>query len=352
MVKAACCYAVRTIKSFSEVMQMKSLVYGLAIRVAVGLLGWSASVPADEPGKQARVNPAKELAALQKDWSAAEEAFMKAYQEAKTNDEGKQILKEKRPKPAEFADRFLILAKNHPDTPQAMEALAWVVANARGTPAAQQALAKLKEKVAAVTDLDQLHKTLQALPPYSLGDLAPMVAEKVRKTPDHQQAVPLLVWVCSATAYGGTKDLAKLYNNTVDLLIDRFVERIELAPLAGWLARDDDPPWAEKHLRRLMAKNSSEAVKAEATFGLASILKNKDEASQAEAEKLLETISASKLPAYRHLAEQARKELDDSRVRGVGKPVPDIAGEDLDGKAFKLTDYKGKVVLLDFWGFW
>ena len=44
--------------------------------------------------------------------------------------------------------------------------------------------------------------------------------------------------------------------------------------------------------------------------------------------------------------------MNDIKLRGIGKPVPEIAGDDLDGKAFKLSDYKGKVVLLDFWGFW
>jgi hypothetical protein len=36
----------------------------------------------------------------------------------------------------------------------------------------------------------------------------------------------------------------------------------------------------------------------------------------------------------------------------IGKPAPEIEWEDIDGKPFKLSDYKGKVVLLDFWGNW
>ena len=36
----------------------------------------------------------------------------------------------------------------------------------------------------------------------------------------------------------------------------------------------------------------------------------------------------------------------------VGMPAPDFTTEDVDGVEFKLSDYRGKVVLLDFWGFW
>jgi hypothetical protein len=36
----------------------------------------------------------------------------------------------------------------------------------------------------------------------------------------------------------------------------------------------------------------------------------------------------------------------------IGKEAPEIEGEDIDGKRFKLSDYKGKVVVLDFWGNW
>jgi cytochrome oxidase Cu insertion factor (SCO1/SenC/PrrC family) len=36
----------------------------------------------------------------------------------------------------------------------------------------------------------------------------------------------------------------------------------------------------------------------------------------------------------------------------IGEVAPEIEGEDLDGTKFKLSDYRGKVVVLDFWGNW
>jgi thiol-disulfide isomerase/thioredoxin len=36
----------------------------------------------------------------------------------------------------------------------------------------------------------------------------------------------------------------------------------------------------------------------------------------------------------------------------VDFPAPDIEGMDANGKRFRLSDYKGKVVLLDFWASW
>jgi cytochrome oxidase Cu insertion factor (SCO1/SenC/PrrC family) len=36
----------------------------------------------------------------------------------------------------------------------------------------------------------------------------------------------------------------------------------------------------------------------------------------------------------------------------VGQAAPEIEGTDLDGVPFKLSDYRGKVVVLDFWGHW
>jgi hypothetical protein len=35
-----------------------------------------------------------------------------------------------------------------------------------------------------------------------------------------------------------------------------------------------------------------------------------------------------------------------------GNRALEIDGEDADGQSFKLSDYRGKVVLLDFWAGW
>jgi hypothetical protein len=42
-------------------------------------------------------------------------------------------------------------------------------------------------------------------------------------------------------------------------------------------------------------------------------------------------------------------ELDNLRV---GQTCPDFEAVDAEGATFKLSDYRGKVVLIDFWGFW
>jgi hypothetical protein len=337
---------------------MQRKVFCLGVCLGVGLAGLMLGIPGartDEPAKQDKANlgpdPAKEFAAIEKDWNDAQQAFFKALNEATTNEERQKVIKEKQPKPAAYVDRCLKLAEQFSESPQATQALFWAAGNGRGTPAAKKAIEKLKDTVIAKADLDQLQKSLSTTQPFALGELAPAVVDKVKKNLDHPKAVPLLMWVCQATMYGGGTDLGKLYDSTVDVLVEKFPERKELVPLCGMLAQDQNPDWAIKHLRTLMSKNPD--AKLQATFALGSLLLNKDEASQPEAEKLLQSVvDEATEKKDNNLLMRAKMELDDVRVRGIGKPAPEIAGDDLDGKAFKLADYKGKVVLLDFWGFW
>jgi thiol-disulfide isomerase/thioredoxin len=39
-------------------------------------------------------------------------------------------------------------------------------------------------------------------------------------------------------------------------------------------------------------------------------------------------------------------------IKAIGKVAPEIDGEDIDGKPMKLSDYRGRVVVLVFWGAW
>jgi len=36
----------------------------------------------------------------------------------------------------------------------------------------------------------------------------------------------------------------------------------------------------------------------------------------------------------------------------VGSKAPEIQGQDVAGVPFKLSDYQGRIVILDFWGEW
>jgi thiol-disulfide isomerase/thioredoxin len=68
------------------------------------------------------------------------------------------------------------------------------------------------------------------------------------------------------------------------------------------------------------------------------------EEERRQAQRILEGLGT--------LADVANAHLDDMRNLAVGKPAPEIDGVDFDGKPLKLSDYRGKVVALVFWGTW
>jgi hypothetical protein len=73
----------------------------------------------------------------------------------------------------------------------------------------------------------------------------------------------------------------------------------------------------------------------------------------AEAEAIFEQAIAEyadvKVPFGGSVGVAAEAELYEIRYLSVGKVAPEIDGEDQDGKRFKLSDYRDKVVLLYFW---
>ena len=123
----------------------------------------------------------------------------------------------------------------------------------------------------------------------------------------------------------------------------------------------------EELVQLVEAKNPNPVSKAVAAFAIGS--KAKDRLGQAKSDdkkaELIKSAEAAfgrvakyddgkskEIKQYVAQAAGALAGLKNIDALKVGKPVPDIDGVDLDGKAFKLSDYKGKVVLLDYWAFW
>lgn len=123
-----------------------------------------------------------------------------------------------------------------------------------------------------------------------------------------------------------------------------------------------DYPGSENLLRTLMEKDKRRDVQGPACLALARMLRQRAVAStgaeaakkaRQESEQLLERAADKyddvKLPTGGTGGAKARNALFEMRHLTVGQPAPAVEGVDQDSKKFKLADYRGKVVLLDFW---
>jgi thiol-disulfide isomerase/thioredoxin len=137
---------------------------------------------------------------------------------------------------------------------------------------------------------------------------------------------------------------------------------------AQFLVRSDMPA-ASKALSNMLAAAKQKQLKGEFSLALAENLraryekayqkKNKAEAAKLadEADGLLTGVSRDyalvKAPgSLATLGKQADDALFVLRNLSVGKTAPNIEGEDTGGKKLKLSDYRGKVVVVDFWATW
>ena len=126
---------------------------------------------------------------------------------------------------------------------------------------------------------------------------------------------------------------------TACLCLGRFLynrsQRLDLCKEQPELAREFAGLFGKEYLAELLRQDRDKASKEiEAVF-----------------EQAVEKYGDVTLPGGDMVAEQAKAELFGIRNLSVGKTAPDIEGEDQDGKRFKLSDYRGKVVLLDFWSY-
>jgi len=170
-------------------------------------------------------------------------------------------------------------------------------------------------------------------------------AEKVQG----DDRVSFLVW---AAVNGRSGEIA---NHAVAALQQDHLKSKHLTELFenfAMLANTVDDDQAAAFLAKVQATTPHAQVHAWADYLEARRLNRRgaSDADKARAERLL--AEGETLAAGTDLVDLIAAPRFEKEKLQIGMPAPDIAGEDIDGVRFKLSDYRGKVLVVDFWGFW
>ena len=205
--------------------------------------------------------------------------------------------------------------------------------------------------------------------------------------PDDRVAVDALLWVATY-GFDGPE-----YSRAIDRLAAVHAANMMVGQEAASLVYAVSPS-AERLLRAVIEKNPVRDIKGRACLALGRYLKQQSERVQRiredpeeakaweamflesgagredfarflgrspsalmkESEAVLERTLAEfgDLPGEPHhtVGQSARSVLFEIRSLCAGQPAPEINGRDTDGKPLKLSDYRGKVILVSFWADW
>jgi hypothetical protein len=221
-----------------------------------------------------------------------------------------------------LAVRFLELAEKYPNDPSALDALMQAVWQVNTTPWPVELVGEdtARGRAFALIQRDHIRSD-------KLGPLCQRVSYGFCKEYE--------TFLRAALA----KNPHKIVQATACLSLGHFLnnrlQRLDLCKEQPELAKEFEGLFGEKYLAELSRQD-------------------RDKATQ-EIEKVFEQAAERygdvKLLGGDTVAERAKAELFGIRRLSAGKEAPDIEGEDQDSKRFKLSDYRGKVVLLDFWSY-
>ena len=194
--------------------------------------------------------------------------------------------------------------------------------------------------------VDQLLGAVKRLDPKPILDQALAAAD--RYTGDDR-----LLLLCWAAVEGAGADVVeRVVAEITDQHIQspRIVHLLENAPV---LARSLGIDASAAFLAKVVADSRNPEARAWAMYWQATMLTRGRDVSVENKEKAAAILAdAEKLAEGTELADLIRGPRFKQERLQIGLEAPDIVGEDVDGVPFKLSDYRGKVVVLDFWGFW
>jgi thiol-disulfide isomerase/thioredoxin len=273
---------------------MRSLLTGVT---ALALIATSARSD-DKP--ESKTSSVASYATLEMEFMEAIKAFQNKHRAA--DDQTKAAMSAvqaavESPIPA-FSLRFLALAENDPEGPDAINAL----------------------RMALQTS-------------YRNDGKAPEIRAKVIKLlHDHYVTTPQIKLLLSQLASIDEPDAKKLIDEVIASNPDRKVQAIAYKALI--VSRQSFIRFAE------MAQTKAGAAMLEKNLGKETMQTRlaKAQAVKGEVDRLKRTLR-EEYPGYFH-------------DLSVGQKAPELVSQDIEGKRVKLSDLKGKVVVLDIWATW
>jgi hypothetical protein len=255
-----------------------------------------------------------------------------------------------------------------PSTPAAADRLAAIQKEYK------EVEAEYRKAMEALPDTPEGQKKARELyPKYDEARAARFLAavELARADPKSEVAFAALEWVLTIPrAY--YKPAGK---PALELVTEYHATNPKVGRIVAWVGYyrprySEAAAAADALITAVAEKNPDRTARGQAFAAIAWEIKSKFAAAEyqrkpeadrlaAEADKAFEALLKDYGDCPRLLRENfgtlgdvARSELVELRQLRIGKPAPDIEGEDLDGVKFKLSDYRGKVIVLDFWGDW
>lgn len=253
---------------------------------------------------------------LRSEFDEARRSASEAMRAATSEDARRQVFESLWPRPETWAPKFLELAKSVPASLDALSALTWVIRETRSPTLQDEALSALRSH--HVTNAE----VVATLEPLTLS------------------VSPLLEGFLNEVAEKNTE--VRVRKEARLVLARNLLFREQL----GRRARTEPP---ESSGSRSLIRNYGQTLVTQ----LASIPEGTLE-SQAEPilVSILERASSQDLEDPASPESKAKSELHELKNLRVGSLAPDIEGEDLNGAKLRLSSFRGKIVILDFWGAW
>ena len=273
----------------------------------------------EDPGGGAAPSPDQQYQALAARYEDAFQAFVKANAEARTAEDWKRVDEHPGRNPRSFAPDFLALAQKYPGTSAAEDALIWICAHTFSTRECEEAKRRLiRDHLAS-------------------AKLGPALGFQGHYTDAFEGTEAFFRRVFADSPHRDLRGLACYW------LARQLLHRAAVVRLL-----EKNPDLYKNHLTERYAVYGTDCDER---------LRRQDpDALEREAEALFERVARyyADVPhndKRRHpgpLGEAALAYLHERRDLAIGQPAPTFEGTDLDGRPFRLADYRGKVVVLDF----